>query len=288
MNPGMLVGTATLAAHLDDPQWIVADCRHDLANPDAGRAAYAQAHIPGARFFHLDHDLSGPRTGSNGRHPLPDPARFAATLEKAGIGPDSRVIAYDAQGGMNATRLWWLMRWIGHDRVSVLDGGWKGWTDEARPVSSATPAIRATRLVPSVQPIAVLAAELLASNGRIPLLDARTAERYRGKNETMDPVAGRIPGAMNRFFMNNLASDGRFKAIDVLKREFLAVIGNSDPAKVVNYCGSGVSACHNLFAMELAGLHGSRLYPGSWSEWCADPTRPMAQGEPGAGEILSR
>ena len=284
MNPGRLVSTVQLAAHLDDPQWIVADCRHDLANPDAGRAAYAQAHIPGARFFHLDHDLSGPRTGKNGRHPLPDPEKFAAALEKAGIGPGSRVIAYDAQGGMNATRLWWLMRWIGHDRVSVLDGGWKAWIAEARPQSTESPVTQASRLVPAVQPIAALAPEIVASIRSLPLLDARTAERYRGRNETMDPVAGRIPGAMNRFFMHNLADDGRFKAIDMLKREFMEVLGTTSPAKLVNYCGSGVSACHNIFAMELAGLHGSRLYPGSWSEWCADPTRPIAQGEPTAGE----
>ena len=288
MNPGLLVSTTTLAAHLDDPEWIVADCRHDLANPDAGRAAYGQAHIPGARFFHLDHDLSGPRTGTNGRHPLPDPAKFAATLEKAGIGPTSRVIAYDAQGGMNASRLWWLMRWIGHDRVSVLDGGWKAWTEEARPVSALPPVIRSARLVPVLQPIAVPAPEILASMGSVPLLDARTAERYRGNNETMDPVAGRIPGAMNRFFMHNLTDNGRFKAIDLLKREFTSVLGNTNPADVVNYCGSGVSACHNILAMELAGLQGSRLYPGSWSEWCADPARPIAQGEPAVGETGSR
>lgn len=284
----MLLDTATLAAHLDDPNWIVADCRHDLANPDAGRAAYAQSHIPGARFFHLDHDLSGPRSGTNGRHPLPDPGKFAALLGAAGIGPGSRVIAYDAQGGMSAARLWWLMRWIGHDRVSVLDGGWKAWTAEGRPQTPDLPVIRATRIVADMQAITATAAEIAASLGTIPLLDARAAERFRGRNETLDPVAGRIPGAMNRFFMLNLGADGCFKPGDVLNREFREILGDANPAELVNYCGSGVSACHNMLAMELAGLHGSRLYPGSWSEWCADPARPTATGEPVAGEAARR
>lgn len=285
-NPTTLVDTATLAAHLDDPRWIIFDCRHDLAKPDAGAAEYALGHIPGARFAHLDRDLSGPKTGSNGRHPLPDPERFADTMGRAGVGPDTQVIGYDAQGGMNAARLWWLLRWIGHDRVAVLDGGWKSWVAESRPQSTDVPVPRPARLQVALRPATLSADELRAS--RKLLLDARTAERYRGRGETMDPVAGRIPGAKNRFFMLNLDAGGRFKPADELRRDFVSVLGNTAPAESVNYCGSGVSACHNLLAMEIAGLSGSRLYPGSWSEWSADPSRPIMQGEPASDESLPR
>ena len=285
MNPSPLVDTAQLESRLGDPDWIVVDCRHDLANPGSGRAAYEESHIPGARFLHLDDDLSGPKNGTNGRHPLPDAGILSGTLARAGIGPSSRVIAYDAQGGMCASRLWWLMRWIGHDRASVLDGGWKAWVAEGRPVTAELPVIRPGRIEPAIQPVAVPAAGILAGLGHLHLLDARTAERYRGINETMDPVGGRIPGAMNRFFMSNLGPDGRFKPAAVLRDEFTALLGTVPPHALVHYCGSGVSACHNLFAMEIAGLSGGRLYPGSWSEWCADPARPVGRGEPAPGEV---
>ena len=286
MNLTLLIDTATLAAHLGDPGWIVFDCRHDLADPGAGENEYALGHIPGARFLHLDRDLSGLKNGSNGRHPLPDPEKFAGTLARAGVGPQTQVVAYDAQGGMNAARLWWLLRWTGHGHAAVLDGGWKAWTAESRPQTVLIPVAAPAQLRPVLRPIALSAPEVRAALGRQPLLDARTAERYRGRSETLDPVGGRIPGAMNRFFMHNLDDSGRFKSAGALRRELGAVLGDTSPSEVVHYCGSGVSACHNILAMEIAGLSGSRLYPGSWSEWCADPSRPTAQDEPQPDEAI--
>jgi thiosulfate/3-mercaptopyruvate sulfurtransferase len=281
-----LAATEILAQHLDDPDWIVFDCRHDLAEPRRGRAEYAASHIPGARFLSLDEDLSAPKTGRNGRHPLPDPRVLTEKLERAGVDSRKQVIAYDAQGGMIAARLWWLLRWLGHRPVAVLDGGWNKWTAEGRPQSAAVPRPRRTRF--DAEPHddwvdADFVRSRLDDAGTV-LLDARAPDRFRGQNETLDPVAGRIPGARNRCFRDNLGTDGRFKAPPVLMREFRAMLGGVSPEQVVHYCGSGVSACHNLFAMELAGLRGGRLYPGSWSEWCADPARPVASGEPEPAE----
>ena len=274
-----LVTTDELARHLDDPRWVVFDCRHDLAQPGLGRAEYLQAHIPGARFMHMDEDLAGPTTGKNGRHPLPDPAVFAAKLGAAGVGPDTQVVAYDAQGGVNASRLWWMLRWLGHDAVAVLDGGLGKWLREERPVTAELPRPTAARFEARLRPLAVDAARVLAEL-RAPgmkLLDARSGERYRGESEPIDPVAGHIPGSLNRFVRENL-DGGVFKPPARLREEFRALLGQSAPETVVHSCGSGVAACHNLLAMEIAGLAGSRLYPGSWSEWIADPARPRATG----------
>ncbi|HVQ62261.1 MAG TPA: sulfurtransferase [Burkholderiales bacterium] len=281
-----LVGTDVLSQHIADPDWVVFDCRHDLAAPERGRAEYAQSHVPGARFLHLDEDLSAPKTGHNGRHPLPDPETLARKLGDAGVDSRKQVVAYDAQGGMIAARLWWLLRWLGHLPVAVLDGGWAQWIGEGKPQTSEIPQPAPTRF--RGRPLAgEVSAESLRSHlgdGSMLLLDARAPDRFRGQNETIDPVGGRIPGARNRFYRDNLDTSGRFKTPETLKAEFSAILGVSGPADVVNYCGSGVSACHNLLAMEVAGLRGARLYPGSWSEWSADPSRPVASGETRGGE----
>jgi len=275
-----LVSTARLAEHLDDPRWVVFDCRHDLAKPDSGAQEYAAAHIPGARFLHLDRDLAAPRTGKNGRHPLPDPQQFMRTLGTAGVDAAKQVIAYDGQTGVYAARLWWMLRWLGHEAVAVLDGGYRKWTREQRPVASDTPQPLPARFAGQPRKVWIGADEVLHALGRPDriLVDARSADRYRGENETLDPVGGRIPGSLNRFFRDNLDAGDCFRPAADLRQAFTALLGDHPPDSVVHSCGSGVSACHNLLAMEIAGLHGSRLYPGSWSEWCSDPARPMEKG----------
>ena len=276
-----LISTPDLAVHLDDAGWVVCDCRHDLADTETGRRAYAESHIPGARFFHLDEDLSAPKTGKNGRHPLPDPGKFVQRLGELGIDRAKQVIAYDSSGGPYAARLWWMLRWLGHDAVAVLDGGWNAWVKAGNPVTAKLPAIRAAKFI--ARPRSDLARDAKSIGDSIgkpaPLLvDARAPNRFRGESETLDPVAGHIPGAANRFFQLNLDSSGSFKQSAALRQEFESVIGAAAPSDVVHYCGSGVTACHNLLAMEAAGLSGSRLYPGSWSEWCSDRSRPVARG----------
>jgi thiosulfate/3-mercaptopyruvate sulfurtransferase len=272
-----LISASSLAAHLDDAGWVVCDCRHDLADTGAGRRAYRESHIPGARFVHLDEDLSAPKTGRNGRHPLPDAGQFARRLGELGIDRAKQVVAYDASGGYYAARLWWMLRWLGHEAAAVLDGGWNAWTAAGLPVTVEAPA--ATPALFEARPRTGLAvsADSLTGGSRL-LIDARAPNRYRGENETLDPVAGHIPGAANRFFQLNLDASGRFKPPAALRAEFEAVLGANAPAGVVHYCGSGVTACHNLLAMEIAGLAGSRLYPGSWSEWVSDPSRGVARG----------
>jgi len=282
MNYTTLVSVADLAAHLNDPGWIVCDCRHDLTKYEAGRRAYETSHIPGARFLHLDEDLSGPKTGANGRHPLPHPITFTLRLAALGIDNGKQIVAYDASGGCYAARLWWMLRWVGHTRVAVLDGGWDAWAKAGQSVTTESPAPRPTTFNPQLQPQhAVNAAFIGAHLNRteICMLDARSADRFRGENETLDPVGGHIPGAVNRFFKLNLDAQGHFKPAAELRREFSALLGARAPESVVHQCGSGVTACHNLLAMEIAGLSGSRLYPGSWSEWCSDPNRPVVRQE---------
>ncbi|MDP1674308.1 MAG: sulfurtransferase [Burkholderiales bacterium] len=276
-----LVSTAETAGHLHDPRWVICDCRHDLANHSAGYRAYRAGHIPGARFLHLDSDLSGPKTGLNGRHPLPHPSTFGLRLGALGIGNDSQVLAYDESGGVYASRLWWMLRWVGHTNVAVLDGGWQAWTRAKLPFTVEQPAVEPTSF--SVKPqtrLAVDSALLQANFGarKALVLDARSSDRYRGENEILDPVAGHIPGAVNRFFKQNLGEDGRFKTPTALKTEFSELLNGHAPTDVVHQCGSGVTACHNLLAMEVAGLAGSRLYPGSWSEWVSDRRRPVTTG----------
>ncbi len=275
-----LVSVPELAARLEDPQWIIFDCRHDLAQTESGRQAYLQSHIPGARFVHLDNDVSGAKTGRNGRHPLPDAGRFCERLAAFGMAGDSLLVAYDASGGYYAARLWWTLRWVGHEAVAVLDGGWDTWLQAGKPVTAERPLI-----VPGAfsgrprESMAVDAGyvESRLNGGDMRLIDARSAERFRGENETLDPVGGHVPGALNRFFKLNLDTKGRFKEAAQLQSEFAKLLGATPPAQVVHQCGSGVTACHNVLAMEIAGLTGSKLYPGSWSEWCSDPARPLAR-----------
>ncbi len=280
MSHTTLASTAELAAHLDDRAWTVFDCRHDLAQPDAGAQAYATAHIPGAHFLHLDRDLSAPATGKNGRHPLPDAHAFMRTLGAVGVDSTKQVIAYDAQTGVYAARLWWMLRWLGHENVAVLDGGYAKWVQEGRAVTSAVPRPVPARFFGQPRAMWVDADDVMSSlgqPGRI-LIDARAPDRFRGENETLDPVGGRIRGSLNRFFRDNLDAGGCFKPAADLRQAFAALLGDTAPDAVVHSCGSGVSACHNLLAMEIAGLPGSRLYPGSWSEWCSDPRRPAEKG----------
>jgi len=281
-----LVSTDVLARHLDDPDWVTFDCRHDLADPGRGKADYLISHIPGARFLGLDEDLSAPKTGRNGRHPLPDASLFKKKLGKAGVDSRKQVVAYDAQGGLFAARLWWMLRWLGHLPVAVLDGGWNKWTSEGRPQSTEIPTPQRARFKGKPRRIFVGSRFVRSHLGEsgVVLLDARAPDRFRGRNETLDPVGGRIPGARNRYFRDNLQADGCFKPAAVLRGEFGAVLGGAGPQDVVHYCGSGVSAAHNLLAMEIAGLRGGRLYPGSWSEWCANRASPVARGEPRAAE----
>ena len=263
---------------------VLVDASFDLADRAAGEAAWRAGNVPGALYLHLERDLSGAKTGRDGkfrgRHPLPERAAFAATLGQAGIAPSSQVIAFDAQGGMYAARLWWMLRWMGHERVAVLDGGVAAWTETGGALTEDAPAPIATSPYPVRSPLAgTLDADALSAElGRVRLLDARAGERFRGDVEPLDQAAGHIPGATNRFFKDNLGADGRFKSAAQLRAEFAALLGANSPQTTVHQCGSGVTACHNLLAMEHAGLEGSRLYPGSWSEWSADPVRPVAQG----------
>jgi thiosulfate/3-mercaptopyruvate sulfurtransferase len=238
------------------------------------------AHIPGARFMHMDRDLSGAKTGRNGRHPLPDAAALAAMLGAAGIDAAKQVVAYDQNRGMWASRLWWLLRWLGHDAVAVLDGGLDKWNAEGRPLTSELPTPAAATFAARTPGPAASASEILdhLADASILVLDARAPERYRGDLEPLDAVAGHIPGARNRPYNENLTPQGIFKPAPLLRAEFAALLGPASPAAVVHQCGSGVTACHNVLAMAVAGLAGSRLYPGSWSEWIADPARPVARG----------
>lgn len=276
-SPDVLVTVDAVAAH---PEWRIFDCRHDLKNTEYGRQAYAKGHIPGALFLHLDEDLSGAKTGGNGRHPLPEVEVFARRMSECGVDASVQVVAYDNEGGIFASRLWWMLRWLGHERVAVLDGGLAGWKRSKRGLEEAVPAVARRDFVPRPRDLAVSTAQVLAGLGSpsVLILDARSPERFRGENETLDPVGGHIPGAVNRFYFDNLDDAGCFfKPADELRAEFDSILGGRSPSAVVQQCGSGVTACHNLLAMELAGLGGSRLYPGSWSEWCADPARPVAR-----------
>ncbi len=276
---GTLVDAAALRARRAAGEAVVLlDCGFDLADPDAGERAYAAGHLPGAIHVHLDRDLSGAKTGTNGRHPLPARDAFARRVGAWGIAPGVPVVCYDAQGGPYAARAWWLLRWLGHADCAVLDGGVQAWVAAGGALTDAVVSPTARPPYPAGPPAmpTVDTAALLAGLGRRPVLDARAAERFRGEVEPLDPVAGHIPGARNRFFKDNLGPDGRFRPAGELRAAFSAL--GAEPAQWVHQCGSGVTACHNLLAMEHAGLGGSALYPGSWSEWCADPARPVARG----------
>jgi thiosulfate/3-mercaptopyruvate sulfurtransferase len=255
------------------------DCRFDLADPSGGARAYADGHLPGAVYANLEQDLSGPKDGSNGRHPLPSPDDLIARLRTWGIDDETQVVAYDAQGGSFAARLWWLLRRLGHEAVAVLDGGVPAWIASGRPLETATPQVPAGRITagPPLEQVIDAGDVLSATKSAGPLLlDARAPERFSGAVEPIDPVGGHIPGALNRFWQNNLDA-GRFKSQAELRSEYLALLDGRAITEVVGYCGSGVTACHNLLALHVAGLPGATLYPGSWSEWVADRQRPVAR-----------
>lgn len=281
-----LIQVAELAARVNrtppDPTLVVLDCRHELARPDWSDRAYAEGHIPTALQAHLDRDLSGPITAQSGRHPLPDVTQFAQTLGSWGIDNTVQVVAYDQGNGAYAARAWYLLRWVGHVQVAVLDGGFAAWQEAGLPIAHEPPAPRAARtFTPSVAADGVLSTaevqQALARNA-IALVDARGADRFAGENETIDPVAGHVPGATNRPFGKNVDARGRFLPAAELRRQWTETLAGRAPREVVAMCGSGVTACHNLLALEVAGLPGGRLYAGSWSEWIRDPSRPIALG----------
>jgi thiosulfate/3-mercaptopyruvate sulfurtransferase len=277
--PSPLISTEQLAAQLHDANLVIVDTRHDLMNASFGRDAYATSHIPGAIFMSIDDDLSAKKTGTNGRHPLPTPEAFAKTLGEKGIGNTSKVVVYDQGTSMFVGRLWWMLKWLGHDDVYVLDGGFAQWEKEARIVESNANVRNATTFTArSREAMRLTVADALAAitDPSRRIVDARAAERYRGEVEPVDPVAGHIPGAMNRPFSTNLR-DGKFKPADELRAEFETLLAGRAPEAIIHQCGSGVSAISNILAMEHAGLGGSKLYAGSWSEWCADPARPVAR-----------
>ncbi|MGG7603918.1 sulfurtransferase [Massilia sp. BKSP1R2A-1] len=278
-----LISAAELAERITDPNVVVVDCRHDLMNLAAGREGYAIGHLPGAVFGDIETQLSGARRGADGvfrgRHPLPEKEALVETLRGWGVDDDSQVVAYDAHGGMFAARLWWLLRWLGHEAVAVLDGGMAAWQSLGQPLSTEAPAKSRGNIAvraPFVPTVTVVDVMLNIQNGERTVIDARAADRFRGENETIDPVGGHIPGAKNRFFKDNLQADGRFKDAASLRADFTRLVER--PEQAIMQCGSGVTACHNLLAMEIAGLPGAALYPGSWSEWVGNPTRPVATG----------
>jgi thiosulfate/3-mercaptopyruvate sulfurtransferase len=277
----MLVSCEQLAAHANDPTWIVFDCRHDLMDVAKGEQWYREGHIPGAFLANLDTDLSGEKTGTNGRHPLPSPAMFSAFLARHGVTTQSHVVAYDDVGGQFAARLWWLCRWVGLRNASLLDGGIQRWVAQARPISTAIPVTKPASFAGRADSFMISTVdEVLSRIGRadLVLIDARAPERYRGEVEPIDPVAGHIPSALNRFYKENLKVDLTFKSPDEIRKGLVDLMAGRSATEVVHQCGSGVTACANVFAMEYAGLKGSRLYAGSWSEWVADPSRPVATG----------
>ena len=277
-----LISPTELHPHLDDPRWVIADCRFDLASPSKGLTDYLEAHVPGAVYAHLERDLSGPPSGGDGRHPLPPPPILSATFSRWGIGPGVQVVVYDEEGGSIAGRLWWCLRYLGHNDVAVLDGGMPAWLEMGGPVRSGEERARDARFEPSLQRgLLATAADVLAGlkTRATVLIDSRAPERYRGDEEPLDPVAGHIPGALNRPWRDNILPNGRMRPAQALRAEFERLLAGREPATAIMYCGSGVTACHNLLALEHAGLSGGRLYAGSWSEWCSDVSRPIATGE---------
>ena len=259
---------------------VIIDTGFDLADVQAGERSWREGHLPSSHYLHLDTHLSGAKTGRNGRHPLPARADFARTLGGLGIAPQTQVVALDRHGSMYAARLWWMLRWMGHSSVAVLDGGVAAWTQAGGALDDTEPAASTTAPYPERAPrAAAMDGDALATRlGTVRLLDARAAERFRGDVEPLDAAAGHIPGALNRFFKLNLDTAGRFKPVAQLRDDFAPLLGGQPASSVVHQCGSGVTACHNLLAMEHAGLTGSSLYPGSWSEWSANPQRPLAKG----------
>lgn len=276
-----LVDIDTLAAHLADPNWVLLDCRFELARPDWGAAGFASGHIDGAQYAHLDHDLAAAPTESSGRHPLPDPSVFSARARTWGISPESQIVVHDQGNGVYAARAWWLFRWLGHRNVAVLRGGLAAWVASGRGLTTQITSRPAGTFQGQAQPRMVADVEeierSLASRS-LHIIDGRGADRYAGQNETMDPIAGHVPGAVNHPFASNFAADGGWHDEDTLRNLWQRSLAGRAPEQVVTMCGSGVSACLNLLALETLGIEGARLYPGSWSEWVRDPKRAVATG----------
>jgi thiosulfate/3-mercaptopyruvate sulfurtransferase len=278
-----LISVQELRPHLNDPDWLIVDCRFDLDKPDWSQSAYLESHIPGAVYVDLEQDLTAPMDGFNGRHPLPSVKNMSGLFSRLGIGEGTQVVAYDDAGGPFAARLWWSLRFLGHDAVAVLDGGIDAWKGEGLPMRSDRESRPSSSFQPAPRPdMLVKVDQVLASleDADALLLDSRSPERYRGEQEPRDPVAGRIPGARNRYWQDNLDAEGLFKPSHILKDEFELRLAGIAPENVIVYCGSGVTASHNMLALEHAGIRGPRLYGGSWSEWCADSSRPIASGTP--------
>src|SRR5581483_4847538 len=276
-----LISTDVLAKHIKDASYAVIDCRFKLDDPAWGEREYAAAHIPGAVYAHLDRDLSSHQTGTNGRHPLPDPIEFSIKMGTFGLESGTQVVVYDQNNGMFASRMWWLLRWVGHSAVAVLDGGFKKWIKEGRATRSGVERRRRSEFKGTRQSNMMVDATTvtqLTERSDWRLVDARAPERYRGEVEPLDKKAGHIPTAVNHPFTTNMAADGTFKTPEELRAHFAPTLGTVPPDQIVCYCRSGVTACHNLLAMEHAGLKGAKLYPGSWSEWSSDDTRPVAVG----------
>jgi thiosulfate/3-mercaptopyruvate sulfurtransferase len=279
-----LIDAAALRDLAGKPEIAIIDCRFDLTNPEAGRRAYLEGHIPGARFADLNRDLSAPTSATSGRHPLPAPQDFARTLARLGVGSDTQVIAYDDNTGAFAARAWWMLRWMGHPAAAVLDGGIKAWVSEGGALESGPekplPIVGGRDPSAPTDTAAVISTaelERRLSDPAFLLIDARAAERYAGTVEPIDTIAGHIPGAVNHPFSANLAADGRFLPAPLLRQAWEKRLAGRSPAQVAAMCGSGVTACHNLLSLEVAGLRGAKLYAGSWSEWIRDPKRPIAR-----------
>jgi thiosulfate/3-mercaptopyruvate sulfurtransferase len=281
MNYTILISTKDLAQHLDDPDWAIIDCRFWLDDTEKGRRDYLESHIPGALYAHVDEDLSSPIIpGVTGRHPLPNVDEFSAKLGSWGIGPDVQVVAYDDRGGAIAARLWWLLHWLGHQQVAVLNGGWTRWVMEGRPVSADIASNPERIFVPRLRPELVVSTaqvEALREDPAFRLLDSRAPERYRGEEEPIDPVAGHIPGAISAPFAENLDDSENFLPRETLRERFRALMGDVPAERTVFYCGSGVTGSHNVLALAHAGLGEARLYAGSWSEWITDSERPVGR-----------
>lgn len=276
-----LITLETLSQHFSDPNWVIVDCHYLLDDPEAGRRAYRRGHIPGAIYAHLDEDLSGEIIpGKTGRHPLPEIETFSETLSGWGIGTETQVIVYDNRGGVIAVRLWWMLKWLGHEAVAVLDGSFNHWKKAGLPVTDETPNPLPKRFVPRVNPkmVATLEeVETIQQNTEMLLVDSRAPERFRGETEPLDAVAGHIPGAVNYFFMDNLDENGKLRQNSDLKKAFTNLIGDTPPENVIFYCGSGVTSAHNILAMLHVGVGMGKIYPGSWSEWIANPDHEVGR-----------
>ena len=285
-----LVSTDALASRQDEA-WVIVDCRHDLRDESWGPVQYRAGHIPGAVHASLAHDLAGPTSGANGRHPLPSTDEMEATFGRLGISSNTQVVTYDQDAGMYASRLWWMLRYLGHEAVAVLDGGWAKWIREGRPARAGEEARQAVEFAGRPRTdllLGVMDVEARLGDPSVLLVDARGPERFEGRSEPIDRTPGHIPGAVNHFYKRNVADEGVMLPPDRLRQQFTELLGERSPDRVVMYCGSGVTACHNLLAMAHAGLSGAKLYPGSWSEWSSDPRRPVETGPAAPSEEIEK